>query len=384
MILKKLYGVSPDLDISIGDVPVNYESLGYLELHLSENQHDMLVLRMVGLPSQAITDYLDKGVYLSMGTGASYKQVFCGYVTDVRPKSVTGQGFINDSPFQEADVVCLGASYMMRGKKSKNWTGYRLSEVVEEMSSHYGFSADVPNYEPANGTLTQTNESDWQFLVRYSNLLGLSINAHGTHVHVYDPYKSVGRQSSYHRLTTVAANRGDISPTPGQVLSFDGSFARRHADGQYIDTVVAVLSDTLQTYDVTTKEVTRPDNGVPYYENRISDFASSYEHALRIMESSNKQDYDYVATVEVLGVAGCVPGGVVSIDNYNGEFDGFWYVRSVKHKLHSDAFVSELEIVRNTNSQLDFYNLESFQTPPTPRYNLGMWKPSKRYVNVYS
>lgn len=384
MIVKKLFGVSPDLEIKIGDVPVNYDSVGYLELHLSEDQHDMLVLRMVGLPATAVIDYIDKGVYLKISTGASYAQLFSGYVTDVRPKSVTGQGFINNSPFQEVDIVCLGMSYNMRSKKSRNWTGYKISEVVNELSDIYGFSADVPDLPVPTGVLTQTNESDWQFLVRYSKMLGLAVNCHGTHIHVYDPYKAAGRQASYHRLTTITKYRGDVSPAPGQILSFDGSFARRHADGKYIDTVVPVLSSSLNTYDVTTQEVTQKDSSEVYLENRIFEFAKNYDHAVRVMEASNKKDYDYYATVQVLGVAGCVPGGVVSIDSYDSEFDGFWYVQSVKHYLHSDGFVSELKIARNNNSQLNVVNVESFQTPPRPRYTMNRWKSSKRYVNVYS
>jgi phage protein D len=384
MIRKNVFGVSPDLEIVVGDVPVNYDSIGLVELHLSENQHDMLILRMVGLPSRAMVEYRNKGVRVRIDTGASYKQEFYGYVRDIRPVALASNGFVNNSPFQEVDLICLGASYSMRSKRSQNWSNYRISDIAADYCNKYRFSLDTLSPPPLNTLLAQTNESDWKFLVRYANKLGLSVNVHGTHMHIYDPFQAVSRATSYHKLLTVTKTRGGLQPSPGQVMEFRASISQRYADGQYIDTIVTVASDDYEPYDVTTKELERPDNGKVFYQNRISEYANNYDQATRIIDSTNKQDYDFYATVTCLGLAGCVPGGVVDLDEYDSEFDGLWYVQSVKHTIHSSAFLTELQLARNLNSQLVPTNIQAFRSPPKPVFIDGAWVTSTRLINEYS
>jgi hypothetical protein len=98
----------------------------------------------------------------------------------------------------------------------------------------------------------------------------------------------------------------------------------------------------------------------------------------------SKQDYDYYADVTCLGIAGCVPGGVVNVSEYTSDFDGFWYVNGVTHVFHSEAFYSELKIAKNYNSQLDFTNTEPFQTPAIPYYDKDTWVSSRAVSHEYS
>ena len=386
MIQKSPYGLSPDLEITIANVAVDYSSINKVDLHLAENQHDLLVFDIAGIPPRAITDYYNKPVYAKIHTGGNFYQEFHGYVEDVRPASRTEFGLMNNSPFQEAKIVCLGVSYIMRGATSKVWANYRLSDIARELCQKYGFSLDVAADPSIHESLLQTNESDWQFLSRYAQLLGYSVNVHGTHMHIYDPHKALSRRTSYHVLSTMRKKTNNsITPAPGQILEFDGSFSKRHIDGEYKESIVTVVNPDNGMFDVNSRTVAPTNNGVPRFPNRVAEYVDNFEEAARRISAVSKEKYDYYATARVLGVAGCVPGGIVSVDNYNADFDGFWYVRSVKHTVHTSAFHTELELAKNFNSELDFTNTESFRTPPKTVYsNKSGWLAESKAVNEYS
>jgi phage protein D len=384
MIRQNPYGISPTLDITIGNTSFDYTAVNRLEVLMEENRHDMLTLELSGIPPNAITEYYGKPVDISMYTGGNFYHRFVGYVEDVRPKSFTGFGLMNNSPFQDVIVVCMGASYSMRGSTSFAWNGYRLSDIARTMAEKHNFSLDVPSDRTINASLLQANESDWQFLTRYSKFLGYSVNVHGTHMHIYDPYDALSRQNSYHVLTTVRKNKKVVTPSPGQIIEFNGTFSRRHVDGEYKETIIPVINEDNTTYEVSTAEVQPVHNGVAKYKNRSYRYSVSFGEAERRIDAASKEDYDYYADVKVLGIAGCLPGGIVRIDNYNGEFDTYWYVQKVHHHVHSDAFYTELRIGRNINSELQFTNTRKFQTPPKAVYSKGRWIAENRVVNEYS
>lgn len=384
MIHKNPYGISPTLDITIGNTSFDGTSVNRVEIMLKESQHDMLVMELSGIPPRAITEYYGKPVDVSLYTGGNFYHRFVGYVEDVKPKSFTGFGLVNNSPFQDVRIVCMGASYAMRGSTSSSWHGYRLSDVASQLSAKYGFSLAVPSDRAVHDSLLQTNESDWQFLTRYAQFLGYSVNVHGTHMHVYDPYKAMSRQTSYHVLTTLRKTKGSVNPSPGQIIDFSGSFSKRHIDGEYKEHQVTVVNNDNTVYDVSSTTVSTIHNGVARFPNRITEYVDTYEEAERRISAVSKEDYDYYATVSVLGLAGCVPGGVVRIDNYNGEFDSYWYVKSVNHTVHSDAFYTELEIAKNFNSELKFTNTKKHVAPPPPVFKKGKWIAENRTVDEYS
>jgi len=383
MIRKNPYGLSPNIELSINAAQVDYQALNRLEVELTENQHDVLFVHLAGIPTQAITDYQNTGVLLHFDTGTSYSFDFTGYITDVRPESQTSMGLVNDSPFQNSILVCLGASYAMRGPKSRVWQNASLADVAKEFAQVYRFSLDIPKDTTVYAPMVQAQESDWQFLVRYCKMLGYSVNVHGTHIHIYDPYRAADRATSVHRLVTMRQSKGDTTPAPGQISEFKGSFSEHHQDGQYKNTVVTVRQGNTE-FDVTSQEI-RGGTGAPRYENRINEYVDSYAQAVRTIDAASKHWYDYEASVVVSGVAGCVPGGVVYLDNYNSGFDGLWYVTEAKHSISSGAFISTLQLARNKDSQLvTFQNTQSFLPPPRSRLMGSSWEAVKGAVREYA
>jgi hypothetical protein len=138
-------------------------------------------------------------------------------------------------------------------------------------------------------------------------------------------------------------------------------------------------------FNVTSRTVAPTNNGVPRFPNRVAEYTDNFEEAARRISSVSKEKYDYYATAKVIGVAGCKPGGIVRLDNYDTEFDGFWYVQSVKHTVHSNAFFSELELAKNVNSELVFTNTEPMQRPPETAYSSRFgWVAETKRIHEYS
>lgn len=72
------------------------------------------------------------------------------------------------------------------------------------------------------------------------------------------------------------------------------------------------------------------------------------------------------------------------MEGYGSEdTDGYWYVKGVKHDIHTKAFTTELELVRNKESQLVRSSVSAYSPPPTARLIDGKWLASQRRTNVY-
>lgn len=384
MIRKQAVGVSPDIELTIDNTPIDYNLMGIIELYLSENKHDMAVVRLAGMQPRLITSIRNKGISIRLSTGPLYSQEFYGHVVEVKPKSVSSAGLVNDSLIQEADLICMGVSYSMRSVRDREWADRSLTDVALDFADYYQFSLDCPTTPYLLRDLAQVQESDWQFLVRYSELLGLRVNCHGTHLHVYDPAKALSRRTSLHKVYNLNRTKGSENPAPGQIIEFSGSFSQNHPDGTYKETLVTVMQDDGIMYDVSSRELTPNLTVEPEYENRLNKYVVNYEQAIQAIRSHLKKAYDYTANVRVLGLLGCVPGGVVELDNYNADFDGYWYVQSVKHTIHSSAFTTELELAQNIENKLQVTNTPQYRDHPAPRYNGKTWVRSRRIVNEYS
>lgn len=382
MIVKSPYGVSPEIEVTIGGATVDYNTLYSMELVLEENQHDMLVLEVSGIPPRAVTDYYGAPVELKLKTGPRFKQRFNGYIEDIRPVSLTAGGLMNRSPFQTARIVCMGASYNMRGSTSRTWVGYKLSTIAKELASKHRFSLDVPADDFINENVIQTNESDWQFLVRYAKQLGYRVNVHGTHMHVYDPQSALSRQTFYHKLTSLIGKGVGIDPQPGNIMELTGTFSRRNIDGEYKESEIAVLSKDNAVYNLKSTTLSN-GNGTNRFPNRVGELVDSLGEANRRLRAEDRESYDYYADVTAIGIAGCVPGAVLELDKYDGKFDGYWYVQSVKHVAHTNAFTTHLRLAKNVKSELVFNNTKPFQAPPESQYDKNIWVSKRARVNEY-
>ena len=130
---------------------------------------------------------------------------FVGYITQITPKHNVSSGRADSSLMQEAELHCLGASSTMRGKKNKIWNNFTVLQMVRELSQDYGFSYSCPDNLscPTIPRMAQRGMSDWQALTKACIQSGLSVNLHGTNIHVWKPNNSVRYGAPSGVLTSV-------------------------------------------------------------------------------------------------------------------------------------------------------------------------------------
>jgi len=386
MIISSGNPLSPKTYIALHAVEVDYHSIQQVTIDLCINKHDMVVLKLAGIPANYITDYIDAPVRVTLSSGPGRYQDFCGRVLYVEPESDSRAPIVNKSPFQTVRLVCFGASMSMMGAKSKLWENVSIKSIAEQLCDTYRFSLDVIDDNFVLPRLMQKGESDWAFLVRICEKYGYSVTVHGTHMHIWDPFKAIGRRPSYEELTSVSSN---VAAAPGNILSFKGTFGYVTPQGYSTNYEISSLdSDGLSHSVSSTSFGAESWSGIDHpskFNNIVVEAAQTVEEAAKIIGAKERRTFPFNASVEISAGSGIVPGGVVKVTGYNSHFDGLWYVRDVKHTIGGSSYFTKLEISR------DFNTSESFVIPPTqlaqaapePSFVAGEWRASSERVNAY-
>lgn len=390
MIFKSSSPLSPSVDISIDNVPVNYMTLQRITVEEKENMHNMTVLDFVGMNPELMHQYLNTPIQVKIELRDRPAYTFYGYIVYLEPTSVTKDGVVNKSPFQITRAYCFGTSYKMKSKVSRTWENISLPEIATELADKYMFSVSVPDNPYRFARIAQKSESDWQFLVKVSNLLGYSVLMEDTHLRVWNPFKTVYHNVSYSMLMNIRGSRGDVSPQPGQILKFEGRIGAVTTDGARTPDTIKFLDKDGQTLSV--------NNGEDFestgfgtvlqseFENVLNINADNYAMANALATGELRKKFPMTAHVEIVADPSIRPGGLVYINEYNTEFDGFWYVNAVNHELTQSHMLTRLDISRDSmgTTTTDVPTASAYVSPPAPSYFNGKWRSSSEHVHIYS
>lgn len=389
MIFKSASQLSPTVEISIDNVPVNYMTLQQIVVEERPSMHNMAVLTFAGLDPQLIHQYLDVPITFSIELRDRDQYVFHGYISYLEPEAVAHDGVINGSPFQSTKVYCFGTSYKMKSTVSRIWENVTIADIATTLADKYKFSVSVPSNPYRFPRLSQSGKSDWQFLADACERLGYEILAEGTHIHIWDAFDALSRAISYSVLLTIRGSRGDASPQPGQILSFEGRIGAVTPDGARTPDTIHMLDKSGQLVSVSNKE-SFDSSGLAtglksQFTNVLTVNADSFDTANRLVTGALRKKFSTTAKVEVVSDPSIRPGGVVNISEYNTEFDGFWYVQSVKHEMTQSVMRTFLELGRDSlgTTATTIKTAQTYSKPPVPALIGESWVSAQNYVNVY-
>lgn len=294
-------------------------------------------------------------------------------------------GLVNNSFIQELRLRCLGASFVMKDVSSQVWDRPTLGNIVTDLAQKYKFSVSYPKDTFKPTRMTQANESDWSFLRRTVETYGYSMSLHGTHLHIWDVVKANRRLPSYHVLTTPNAY---ITEHPGAILRFEAHLGHYASSGDKSRLNASILDTqgNIAIADAVRGELSG-SRGVDFspFSTAVKQNYQTLEEAERAVDSKQKHRPLFSASVEVTAGAGIVPGGLVSLTGYGGEFDGIWYVSDVVHKMNTNMYTTELRIQKNnkTSEEVGTGALNVFQTPPVPTMTNNRWVSSLEIIDEY-
>ena len=386
MIFTSHSRISPNINFVIDNAPMRYMSIVQMELGLAENQHDILRVRVAGVPPRLLTEYLSKPVLCYWGFGVD-KHEFCGYIASVEPSFRNSDGVINGSPFQLVELVCMGASYRMRAKKTRLWENASIQSVATTLADEYKFSVSSVTESFAYPRIIQSEESDWEFLNKVAHMYGLSVSMHETHIHVWNPMNALGRQISYHELKNIKARNGDTRTYPATILSMQGVFGDSIDPLSSHTLLATVLDNQGKTYASNNFNETT-GFGKPIDINitdSISINATSTTMADTIVTANSRGINTLTARLSLTGTAGVLPGGIVSISNFESNFEGFWYVKEVAHTVTRDEFFTQMTVSRKDTNDINAYMTMQSTMPEVPESSFvdGIWRSSRQMEDIY-
>lgn len=387
MIFQSPNPLSPKVTIEFDGVAVDYKSIHSINLSLEENKHDVAVVTLNGIPPKAITDYIDAGVIITASIGPGRDITFCGYVTYVEPESTTYASVINNSVFQKARVVCFGSSVAMKSTVTRVWENVSTVTLAKTLASKYSFSLEVFKDQFALPKIIQTKQSDWEFLTSFCKKYGYAVTVHGTNMRIWDINKALGRRQSFEVLST-PKSVNDLQP--GSIIKFSGTFGYLTPEGKSYNYSVESIDNSGKIAKTTgrTSDSSLMWSGVgkpTKFNSSLTVSSNSVYESEKIIEASFKNALPFNARVETAAALGTVPGGVVLIEGYSSNFEGFWYVRGVEHEILGSNCISRLKLSKDFNTTNDavFPPSEISESHPTPKFIEKTWRASVEKVSVY-
>jgi hypothetical protein len=373
---------SPVIDVTFDGISMNYQSIGKVELMLDENKHDTLIVTIRGMSPRLLVEMINVPIKATWYVGST-GHTFIGYVYSVNPQTVSKEGLVNNSPFQRADVVCLGASSAMRGKQTRVWSDVSLNTIVSKIAEDYRISYSVPSVTPTFQRLFQDGKSDWEFLVNTCTDVGLSVTMHGTHLTLWDNVRYLARRSSYHEILSLRTPAARTVDAPGRILDFSASLKTNSgvvASG--VDRSGTVFS-SVGPYPANTgagREATST------WVDTIPINFSEFDLADSVIRSANTRTFPFTAEATVTGIAGCIPGGIVNVVDFGSDIDGLWCVSGVKHVAMNDRFITKLSLASFTHNAdpVDLPPSISLLEPPTSTLVEGSWVSSLMMSETYA
>lgn len=349
MIFTSQSPISPEVEVEVTGVDFDFVSIQQMTLELGENKHDSLRIKVTGIPPKKITQYLMAPIKVRWAHNQVAYQ-FSGYITYVEPEHVNRGGLVNGSPFQVATLYCFGASFDMKQKKNQVWHDATLATLVSQMAARYRYSFSIPKDEFVFTRVVQSGESDWEFLTRVVHQLGYSVTVHGTHIHVFDRYRALYRRNSYSQITVPARTSGKLQS--GQIMEVKGIFG-------YVTPYANLNRENLVSVDNRGRRIniksTRPggdmgDKLPSLFEDDLAKSSLSASYARRKLRQRQRDKFPFKANLSVTGITGVLPGGVINLQDFDSQFDGFWYVTEVTQILTRDKYITELEVIKDTFS----------------------------------
>lgn len=377
-------------DFSIDGAPFNRTKIQKIKVTYSEYEHDVAVIDVSGIPSAYLSQYADRPVYLKISVANSRTCYFYGYVAYIDGVSSSYEGLVEGSAFQFVQLVCFGSSYVLRSKKNNVWQNVTLPQLVKNVARQNRLAYSVPNNPYKFKRLIQSGSSVWSLLTNASRRLGYSITLTNGHIHVWDKSKSPARQPSFNILRGTKLSKINYQVVPGAIILFKPVVGKITPSGDFNTKNITYIDERGKVVKVNSSVVgIRSDygqNASSRFSDDVSLNVTTFDDAKNVLLRQKHADYPYACEATVVGDPSIVPGGIVQVNGYESNFDGFWYVESVTHELVSENMVSYLRLSKDGDNQTlpKFPSVQKYIAPPLPILINNNWVAPKEFANVYN
>jgi len=351
------------------------------EVQQEWGKHDLFFARVVVKKGLTYTKLLK-----SWPEGAAVDITWGRYPTSVQH----WYGYINHHQINTEDdangqniqitYVFIGTSAKMNGDKNRTWKSYTPTAMASTIARENSLRCVVTSTDWTLPYEVQAHESDFQFLNRMADKVGMRFWVSGGTLYFIDPIVLLSGASNYF-IPQYTINRAAYLQDTArnfelmQGSSIPGAFKMSR-------TVYGLDPDTGQVIQATADGDTYDDEIVNIHRN-----VTSTQEAKQIQNAAQAlSQFWRTGTVEVFGYSLLYPGKMIKIDGAVMPDDtaGNWIVMKVNHILKmsgspdpvNDKYVSRLTISSNVSATIPFVKGVHKVTPEIIPCNLsgGKWQ----------
>jgi hypothetical protein len=347
----------------IGDIFTDLGVMNFLvrrlELTKIENEHDQAVLTVQS--SSRSSDYstlVSNRIWFSYGNPGRMV-VFQGYVSEVGPRQVlTGQQYL-----VQQEVTCLGPTMVMKGNYPRFLVDITASDFIAQIATDngLGFHSEFVGDSTQWHTLAQTSETDWQMAVQLANRVGAHIVATRGVLRLIDYNDISARELPTHFFQMSSEVPYSNGQPTGYITDFTPVNAST-ADPMYRTPALAYLQDGQTVYVPSTGR-----QGVVSRRFATDMPARTAQEATTLQSGYYLPYWSQSGGITVVGDSSIEPATICSVAATSGQnlavmrpdYDGMWYVNTVKHIIYANQFFSVLSLGR-TDRASNWYQSRSF------------------------
>ena len=339
--------------------PVGYaevKTTTQVEILQGEFLHDTAVVTLRGANMSDPT--LQPGVVVSIGYGWYHFQVeqFYGYIDHIESHY---QRLTSDAA-EYHDVVCIGASYVLKDPYVGSWMSVQASALVQQIAVSYGLSTLVEVDDTTWPQLSAPGDSAWTFLVTMAQKLGFTFACNKTLLRFTSVdlamVQNVNTMSVFNSANSALnANYETImsfSALQGEATGINGTRAVRQAGGIDLRTGQMVLI----TDDTTSIRPIAASVPPPFFTMQESDLVISDQFqgqaALAGVQQQNR--FHYLAEAKLTGDTSVVQGVPIVLSGLGEKDNGIWWVQEVCHHFEYAVYYMTVKLGRDSSYDIGY------------------------------
>lgn len=306
---------------------------------MKKYEHDMITVVFKNWDTRESTVKAGSPVAVTL-TNGEVDASFYGYVHHFSRKRRA------DADYTE--VVCIGASFVMKQASQNVYANTTASEVAKKIAKKHRFAYNISPHPRIYPQISQAGLTDWQLLSKLAKQCGYTLRADNTTLH----FKPVTEEYERDRLlaprffmssmgTPAKPTIYSFNPMVGDILAFE--------DAQ--KAAVAISGSDPRTgvpHAVTAKKTTRMrGKNQPEIFDRFNtsvvtpDYLTAQYEAEAAVELNR---FPYRARAVLRGTPTVRPNMPIYLDGIGDDYDGYWVVLSVEHRMENFVYTTEVVV----------------------------------------
>jgi hypothetical protein len=305
-------------------------------------KHDIVELKY-----RSVTANLYKSIKTGVPIQINWKNdkvsgIFRGYTTFVSFP-------IENKPYRELKILCIGASYPLKEQASKVWVNKTASEIATDIAKKFKLKPVVTSHPTRFTQQSLAGQSYWEKLNELANLIGYGMQVSGTELHFHPIDKMINQfmttipVMSFKNVLSHPANYFE-SPTLDVFESKLGDYIE---GGEYkrtenlvsgVDPVTGKVYSSKTSPNKVGKSLRKITKDPLFSNNQTTTVINSNAMAKSLSEAASHLGRFTIPAKGIgQGDPRIAPWRTIEVRGTGETSDGFWIIKKAEHFMHSDG-----------------------------------------------